>query len=193
MVLHSINMADFKQGDKVIHSGGCQAHCKGKYYTLTTRHASRGNTYEGQPLQYYWSTEEYSTGIWENFLTLVEPEPVVSCDWALRGPLGGTYNVPVFNYNTTQYHSVFAGGCPTAQFIKSNNKNYKDMNIIDKIRVNIKREPMKTLIKNDILTLDERLTGTGKELFNDFLYAKFKDEFIADLAPKLEGINDDSK
>jgi len=74
--------------------------------------------------------------------------------------------------------------------IKSNYIKYKDMNIIDKIRVNIKGEPMKTLIKNDILTLDERLTTTGKELFNDFLYAKFKDEFIADLAPKLEGLND---
>jgi hypothetical protein len=62
------------------------------------------------------------------------------------------------------------------------------MNIIDKIRVNIKGEPMKTLIKNEVLTLDERLTTTGKELFNDFLYDKFKDEFIADLAPKLEGL-----
>lgn len=74
-------------------------------------------------------------------------------------------------------------------FIKTN--KYKDMNIIDKIRVNIKGEPMKTLIENDILTLDERLTNTGKELFMDFLYAKFKDEFVADLAPKLEGLNDD--
>lgn len=73
--------------------------------------------------------------------------------------------------------------------IKSN--NYKTMNIIDKIRVNIKGEPMKTLIKNEILTLDERLTNTGKELFMDFLYTKFKDEFVADLAPKLEGLNDD--
>lgn len=71
---------------------------------------------------------------------------------------------------------------------KSNYIKYKDMNIIDKIRVNIKREPMKTLIKNEVLTLDERLTTTGKELFNDFLYDKFKDEFIADLAPKLEGL-----
>lgn len=72
--------------------------------------------------------------------------------------------------------------------IKSNYIKYKDMNLIDKIRVNIKVEPMKTLIKNDILTLDERLTGTGKELFTDFLYDKFKDEFAADLAPKLEGL-----
>lgn len=67
---------------------------------------------------------------------------------------------------------------------------YKDMNIIDKIRVNIKGEPMKTLIKHDILTLDERLTRTGQELFNDFLYAKFKDEFVADLAPKLKDLKE---
>ncbi len=75
--------------------------------------------------------------------------------------------------------------------IKSNYIKYKDMNLIDKIRVNVKGKPMKALIKNEVLTLDERLTNIGKELFNDFLYAKFKDEFIADLAPKLEGLNED--
>lgn len=74
--------------------------------------------------------------------------------------------------------------------IINNNKTYKNMNLIDKIRTNIKGKPMSTLIKNDVLTLNETLTSTGKELFNDFLFTKFKDEFVNDIAPKLEELND---
>ena len=91
-----------------------------------------------------------------------------------------------FYYNYTIGDGVVMWNAGHEDISKSN--NYNDMNIIDKIRVNIKGGPMKTLIKNDILTLDERLTTTGKELFADFLYAKHKDEFIEDLAPKLEGL-----
>jgi hypothetical protein len=98
---------------------------------------------------------------------------------AYRRLLGSAFTNPMF-YGL-DYGEV--------DIIKSN-KNYKDMNLIDKIRTNIKGKPLATLIKNDVLTLNETLTGAGQALFNDFLFTKFKDEFVKDIAPKLEELND---
>lgn len=201
MVQSSTNISMFKPGDVVVHSGECQLHCKNKQYTLKKRIGPFNSIkHGGEALEYYWVTEEPSNGVWENFLTHVN---LPKKEWSHTNIVGQNhwndlyqlmfkasediaFGKPLF-YSTSDGVELFNES--HVNIIKSN-KNYKNMSIIDKIRVNIKGEPMKTLIKNDILTIDERLTNVGKELFMDFLYAKHKDEFVADIAPKLEGIND---
>lgn len=57
------------------------------------------------------------------------------------------------------------------------NNNINNMTIIDKIKLNLLGEPLKTLVKNDIRNSDGSLTSNGKELFNLFLEKKYTEEF----------------
>jgi len=64
--------------------------------------------------------------------------------------------------------------------------NNKFMSIKNKIKMLMTGEPEKTLIKHGILTIDKELTSEGKQLFNDFIEKKFKDEFLKELYEVLK-------
>lgn len=69
----------------------------------------------------------------------------------------------------------------------------KHMSIKNKIKMLMTGEPEKTLIKHGILTIDKELTSEGKQLFNDFVEKKFKDEFLKELYEVLKDEKVDDK
>jgi len=66
------------------------------------------------------------------------------------------------------------------------NKDNKFMSIKNKIKMLMTGEPEKTLIKHGILTTDKELTTEGKQLFNEFIENKFKEEFLKGLYEVLK-------
>jgi len=62
----------------------------------------------------------------------------------------------------------------------------KFMSIKNKIKMLMTGEPEKTLIKHGILTIDKELTTEGKQLFNEFIENKFKEEFLKGLYEVLK-------
>lgn len=64
--------------------------------------------------------------------------------------------------------------------------NNKFMSIKNKIKMLMTGEPEKTLIKHGILTIDKELTVEGKQLFNEFIETKFKEEFLKELYEVLK-------
>lgn len=91
-----------------------------------------------------------------------------------------------FMYASTGYSglSVVFGQDLCSEFIKTYNHKY--MSIKNKIKMLMTGEPEKTLIKHGILTIDKELTCEGKQLFNDFIEKKFKDEFLKELYEVLK-------
>lgn len=71
--------------------------------------------------------------------------------------------------------------------------NEKFMSIKNKIKMLMTGEPEKTLIKHGILTIDKEFTNEGKQLFNDFVEKKFKDEFLAEVYGVLKDEKVDDK
>lgn len=64
--------------------------------------------------------------------------------------------------------------------------NNKFMSIKNKIKMLMTGEPEKTLIKHGILTIEKELTTEGKQLFNEFIENKFKEEFLNGLYEVLK-------
>lgn len=97
-----------------------------------------------------------------------------------------------FMYTSTGYSglSVVFGQDLCSEFIKTYNHKY--MSIKNKIKMLMTGEPEKTLIKHGILTIDKELTSEGKQLFNDFIEKKFKDEFLKELYEVLKDEKVDS-
>lgn len=60
---------------------------------------------------------------------------------------------------------------------KTNKINTNNMNLREKIQFALTNEPLKTLIKNDVRNQDGTLTSQGQGMFQDFLEAKFREEF----------------
>lgn len=91
-----------------------------------------------------------------------------------------------FMYASTGYDGfpVVFGQDLCSEFIKTYNHKY--MSIKNKIKMLMTGEPEKTLIKHGILTIDKELTSEGKQLFNDFIENKFKDEFLKELYEVLK-------
>lgn len=97
-----------------------------------------------------------------------------------------------FMYASTGYNGfpVVFGQDLCSEFIKTYNHKY--MSIKNKIKMLMTGEPEKTLIKHGILTIDKELTAEGKQLFNDFIEKKFKDEFLKELYEVLKDEKVDS-
>jgi len=67
-------------------------------------------------------------------------------------------------------------------FIKDNAlkaKPTKNMSIIEKAKLIMKKEPNKTFIKAGIMDMNDNLTSEGKELFINYLLTKNQDDFKA--------------
>jgi len=97
-----------------------------------------------------------------------------------------------FMYASTGYSGlpIVFGQDLCSEFIKTYNHKY--MSIKNKIKMLMTGEPEKTLIKHGILTIDKELTCEGKQLFNDFIEKKFKDEFLKELYEVLKDEKVDS-
>lgn len=93
----------------------------------------------------------------------------------------------IFTYTNGVYFSkpIVFDSSICNEFIKTYSKQ-KFMSIKNKIKMLMTGEPEKTLIKHGILTIDKELTGEGKQLFNDFVEKKFKDEFLKELYEVLK-------
>lgn len=99
----------------------------------------------------------------------------------IKGYFGGS-----FTYTNGDYFNklIVFDGSICSEFIKTYNHKY--MSIKNKIKMLMTGEPEKTLIKHGILTIDKELTSEGKQLFNDFIEKKFKDEFLKELYEVLK-------
>ena len=63
--------------------------------------------------------------------------------------------------------------------------NTSSMSIINKFKLARKSEPEKSFIEKGLMTIDEKWTPDGKELFDLFLYDKNKAEFKKEVVDKL--------
>lgn len=123
---------------------------------------------------------------WWNWEKSFKTEPIEEMSTIVADAAGE------FMYTSTGYSglSVVFGQDLCSEFIKTYNHKY--MSIKNKIKMLMTGEPEKTLIKHGILTIDKELTSEGKQLFNDFIEKKFKDEFLKELYEVLKDEEVDS-
>lgn len=69
----------------------------------------------------------------------------------------------------------------------------KMSDIFNKIKLSRKSEPEKSFINAGIMTMDEKFTTEGKELWDNFLYTKFKGEFKTEIEPVLKELGEENK
>lgn len=152
----------------------------------------------GTKVRYVSGFDEFSTGIFKG-----QSEKVDDC-WAIErhdGLTGGAQN-GWWNFNkdgvmeevkdTTQSlcginESALEPAEQLGEYKPFNHLiNNKFMSIKNKIKMLMTGEPEKTLIKHGILTIDKELTCDGKQLFNEFIENKFKEEFLKGLYEVLK-------
>lgn len=140
----------------------------------------------------YWAierddnTKRGAQNGWWNWEKSFKTEPIEEMSTIVADAAGE------FMYTSTGYSglSVVFGQDLCSEFIKTYNHKY--MSIKNKIKMLMTGEPEKTLIKHGILTIDKELTAEGKQLFNDFIEKKFKDEFLKELYEVLKDEKVDS-
>lgn len=102
----------------------------------------------------------------------------------------GSSNVCRIDRNGNFYMGDLCGYktyCDANISLKNNKQfNYKNMNLLEKIKFNLKSEPLKTLIKNGIRQDNGDLTDLGLDLFDNFLEEKFKAEFDAAMIAEIK-------